>query len=972
MDDGYPQSNLTDQIKSLKFSNETVVSLASLAAEYVGTDKDNYILARGWVGTPKLYGYGGNDTLYGDGTSNSGKSEILIGGTGDDLLYGLGGDDTYVYESGNDRVEEYLGGGTDKILFDPSITSADINIERVAKDGSYDVDMLITVKNIGTILLPNQYNGNNYLERLEFSNGTAINLVNIGPSRDINGTSGNDTLNGKDANPYYLQDRIIAGDGNDTLNGKKGNDILDGGAGNDTYIVGDGFDTIIDQSGTDKIVFDTTYDPNKFTYVVGENNRYLDIVYNGAQKARIINQFSGWSIESLVVTGKATIDLVSKVYDQIGNDTDNYITEIYNGGSQNNRIFGMGGNDRILAGYGDDFLEGGAGNDILNGYTGNDTYNYLGNGNEGFDTIQDSDGIDTIKIAGSYTSSTMTLQRDQMVNLIIRFGGKDFLRIEQHLSNNPIETIQFGNGTTFNLAQYKNINGTEASETLKGLDLALMKDDVIYGWGGNDTISGGAGNDFLSGDAGNDVLDGGAGNDTLEGGSDNDVYKYFSGGGNDTIYDTGGTADSISLGKGFTRSNITLKKVEYDLEIVYGSTTLITVTSQFGAYNAIEILRFSDGSTIDLLKYRHTINGTSGNDNIHGASGGAGGDYIYGLAGNDWIQTYEGDDYASGGDGDDTLYGFYGNDLLYGDSGNDVVSGDEGNDLINGGVGNDYLYGGNGNDTYEFFAGFGKDRIMYDYSGTDRISFKSTSITVDTISVTSPSASETRIISKSGIDEISLWDQQGTDASRKIESISFLDGFSANLLTYKSWIWGSTAAQTTNGTASADTILGRGGNDTISGAAGNDALHGGAGNDTVRGGDGNDIVHGGVGNDSLYGDAGNDTLYGDDGLDNLWGGAGADTFMFLKETAFKNIDVINDFSKSQLDKINIANLLQGYSPTTKAITDYVQITTSGSDSILKVDADGGANGFVQISTIKGVTGLTDEAALVASGNLVVV
>lgn len=54
-----------------------------------------------------------------------------------------------------------------------------------------------------------------------------------------------------------------------------------------------------------------------------------------------------------------------------------------------------------------------------------------------------------------------------------------------------------------------------------------------------------------------------------------------------------------------------------------------------------------------------------------------------------------------------------------------------------------------------------------------------------------------------------------------------------------------------------------------------------------------------------------------------------------------------------------------------AITDFVQITTSGSHSILSIDADGGANSFVQIASIIGVTGLTDEAALVSSGNLVV-
>jgi hypothetical protein len=44
-------------------------------------------------------------------------------------------------------------------------------------------------------------------------------------------------------------------------------------------------------------------------------------------------------------------------------------------------------------------------------------------------------------------------------------------------------------------------------------------------------------------------------------------------------------------------------------------------------------------------------------------------------------------------------------------------------------------------------------------------------------------------------------------------------------------------------------------------------------------------------------------------------------------------------------------------------------TTSGSDSIVAVDTNGGADHFVNIATILGVTGLTDEAALLARARL---
>ena len=45
--------------------------------------------------------------------------------------------------------------------------------------------------------------------------------------------------------------------------------------------------------------------------------------------------------------------------------------------------------------------------------------------------------------------------------------------------------------------------------------------------------------------------------------------------------------------------------------------------------------------------------------------------------------------------------------------------------------------------------------------------------------------------------------------------------------------------------------------------------------------------------------------------------------------------------------------------------------SSSANSKVEIDRDGtgGAYGWVQIATLNGVTGLTDEAALVANGNL---
>ncbi|PZQ43301.1 MAG: hypothetical protein DI551_12375, partial [Micavibrio aeruginosavorus] len=91
------------------------------------------------------------------------------------------------------------------------------------------------------------------------------------------------------------------------------------------------------------------------------------------------------------------------------------------------------------------------------------------------------------------------------------------------------------------------------------------------------------------------------------------------------------------------------------------------------------------------------------------------------------------------------------------------------------------------------------------------------------------------------------------------------------------------------------------------------------------------------------------------------------------DTAFSGVDTIMDFNKKEMDKIDLSDLLQGYDPVTSAITDWVQIASSGKNTFsLSVDVDGGGDNFVQIATISSTDRtLVDEQALVNSGHLVV-
>lgn len=107
-----------------------------------------------------------------------------------------------------------------------------------------------------------------------------------------------------------------------------------------------------------------------------------------------------------------------------------------------------------------------------------------------------------------------------------------------------------------------------------------------------------------------------------------------------------------------------------------------------------------------------------------------------------------------------------------------------------------------------------------------------------------------------------------------------------------------------------DKLYGGDGHDNLNGGSGADQLFGDAGNDQLNGGSGNDTLSGGVGRDTLNGGADNDILIGGAGADRLIGGYGADTFSFVAATdlGFGHTDVIEDFSRSQADKIDLSGI----------------------------------------------------------------
>jgi Ca2+-binding RTX toxin-like protein len=118
---------------------------------------------------------------------------------------------------------------------------------------------------------------------------------------------------------------------------------------------------------------------------------------------------------------------------------------------------------------------------------------------------------------------------------------------------------------------------------------------------------------------------------------------------------------------------------------------------------------------------------------------------------------------------------------------------------------------------------------------------------------------------------------------------------------------------------------------------------------------------GGKGNDLFVGGAGNDTFIGGLGIDTLTGGNGNDAFIYRLSTEGGAGERITDFSKSGArgaDVLNLHDMLltfAGYNGSNAFSGGYLQFDTSnGVDTVVRIDTNGGANGFTTLVTLTGV------------------
>ena len=146
-----------------------------------------------------------------------------------------------------------------------------------------------------------------------------------------------------------------------------------------------------------------------------------------------------------------------------------------------------------------------------------------------------------------------------------------------------------------------------------------------------------------------------------------------------------------------------------------------------------------------------------------------------------------------------------------------------------------------------------------------------------------------------------------------------------------------------------------------------------------------EAIAGTSGADTLVGTAGNDILIGGQGNDILTGDLGADTFKW--QAGDTGLDTVIDFNRgggaaynpAEGDVLNLADLLQGETAVAANLTSFLNFSLSGSDTVIKVDADGGGvfgapDQTIVLQDVDLVTGAIDQSAIIQSlltgGNLV--
>lgn len=593
------------------------------------------------AGNDVLNGGAGDDRLYGgDG------ADVLEGGDGSDLLYGGKGEDAYMLssiDSGIDTIRDPDAQGGALWLDGLNLAGSYTSYNRFLQDyynAARDVRLNVHKRADGsqTLLVARQEADHSWkqIARVEHWKEGQFGLI---LQQD---KAQEDYAEAPGSNAYYdvywsgpKAVKIASGGKADNVNGSPQGDHISLGDGNDLALAGLGSDYVDGGAGN-------------------------DLIMGGLGRGNAEQTFK----DSDILIGGDGND---KLKGMIGND----VLYAMNQADDIEADAGSAQGDWLLGGSGDDVLYGSTGADILNGGAGHD---YI-RGGGGHDVILGDGGIEArhqyITLPTGTSNQYVPGPGGQLITIPGYTVGKEH---NWDAANGKFKTHDALGVTVVSGASYQWSSDTSSeanySVTPK-LGWQYGKETRLEEGGGNDVIHAGAGNDWVAGQTGHDVIYGGDGNDILYG--DDSVEMPAGSHGNDRLY-AGAGADKLFGNQG----NDWLDASEEDGE-------------------------------------QDVLRGGEGDDTL---LGGTGGDELFGDAGNDTLQAGNGNTRMEGGDGNDRYRSGTGDDTLYDTDGNDVYELSQGNDTITDLAGHDQyrLHFGslalNGTTTVQDLDG--KGSILYD------------------------------------------------------------------------------------------------------------------------------------------------------------------------------------------------------------------------------------------------------------------
>jgi len=747
---------------SINSGNEhTIVNIENIIGtshndSIVGDSGDNTLV--GGAGTDTIRGTSGNNVIYGDttdgGVDSVSNNDVIYAGTGDDKIYAGGGNDSVYTALGSDTV--YGGDGNDTIF-------GGVGSNKIY-GGNYIVATQTHTDSGNDTVSYENIAGSGIIARLNSNlaivsaTGNADVLFGM---ENVIGTAMADEIVGN-VNEANI---LIGGAGNDTINGLSGNNDLQGGADNDTIISGSGNNAIDGGTGSDTV---------DYSYLTGADfgDDTDDVAYyeNGVY-------YSGVKVD-------LTDSNAQRIHVNYGTDT---ITNIEN----------------VIGSTKNDYIVGNDENNILDGKGGND-YFVLG---QGTDTILGDTGTDTITFTetGRTAGVIVDLSKNQT------YGSLDTYRV-----------INDGFTNAKYLDSVENVIGTSL-------------DDTIYGNTDSNSLVGGAGNDTLKGSLGANVLDGGA----------NEDWAYFDDivvSGINVTLDTDAISGNGSTGTatltGYTNTLIGIEHIKATAlaDIIRGDHNDNSILSGGGndtMYSSGGSEYIDGGEGADTVIYnvsgigsRVTIDLSVTQDDLDDSTwavqedGFGNKERLYNVEN---IEGTDNADFIKGNGQNNTLWGGAGDDTLYGVSANNILVGGAGSDTFRGGIGDNVIYG----DSYATLGGTGTEGAFEIANSRDLIDFSDSGVPV-TLNLSDST-------SINYINETSLT----LDARTSI-------GYGKNTIYNVEDVLGGSGADTLIGSSANNVIDGGIGNDVIFGFGGTNTLIGGAGNDTILGLLGGDAIYGGT------------------------------------------------------------------------------------------------------------------------------